>query len=637
MLNGGNTWSDNQYFMSDGGGRFQWGGSKTFPQFKDAAHETGSISQSYPDTSGWLTASPATPATTTARPVPTPSARPEISSRSSATTATTSFISWAIRIAFPAATATTRCTPVARAIPSTATPATTRSPSPGVNQLFGGAGNDVYFVDNAGDGIENANEGNDTVYSTASSDWRRTWKSWCCRAPRPAGLRQWLENTLYGKPEATSSTAMPGPTPCRRRRHRYLFRGQCRRPGDREIQRGQRHGLFDRPLRLSANVETLVLQGSADLQGYGNSLSNTIYGNTGNNILDGDAGADTMPAGPATIPTSSTMPATLAIENAGEGNDTVFSTAHLGLSANVETLVLQGSADLQGDGNSLANTLYGNTGNNLLNGGAGADTMIGGAGNDITSSTTRRVVVENANEGTDAVFSASTTTGSERGDAGAAGVRALAGHRQCLANTSTAMPATTCSTAGRALMCSRAMAAKRHLRVRRRARQRRHRRRLRRQRHERREICSTSSATAPARPSAPSMPPIGRSISTVAVRRDHHLHEWRDDRSERGPVLLNCDITVSSCCRCVASGRPEGMISTVPLRSCAIESGTADVLFSAHLEMALRLRVLHRRLSTGSMLLLHRKLKHPVPARLSHHSSITLCQSATRVSRSASA
>ncbi len=26
MLNGGNTWSNNQYFMSDGGGRFEWGG-----------------------------------------------------------------------------------------------------------------------------------------------------------------------------------------------------------------------------------------------------------------------------------------------------------------------------------------------------------------------------------------------------------------------------------------------------------------------------------------------------------------------------------------------------------------------------------------------------------------------------------
>ncbi len=50
------------------------------------------------------------------------------------------------------------------------------------------------------------------------------------------------------------------------------------------------------------------------------------------------------------------MPAT-AVENASEGTDTVFSTAHLALSENVETLVLQGSADLQGYGNSLANTV----------------------------------------------------------------------------------------------------------------------------------------------------------------------------------------------------------------------------------------------------------------------------------------
>jgi hypothetical protein len=56
MLNGGNTWTNNQYFMSDGLGRFQLGGSyDTFAQFQAAAGETGSISQSYPDTSGWLT------------------------------------------------------------------------------------------------------------------------------------------------------------------------------------------------------------------------------------------------------------------------------------------------------------------------------------------------------------------------------------------------------------------------------------------------------------------------------------------------------------------------------------------------------------------------------------------------------
>jgi Ca2+-binding RTX toxin-like protein len=33
--------------------------------------------------------------------------------------------------------------------------------------MYGGAGNDVYFVDNAGDVvIENVNEGNDTVYAS---------------------------------------------------------------------------------------------------------------------------------------------------------------------------------------------------------------------------------------------------------------------------------------------------------------------------------------------------------------------------------------------------------------------------------------------------------------------------------------
>jgi len=61
MLNGGNTWSNNQYFMSDGVGRFQLGGSyDTFAQFQTAAGETGSISQAYPDTSGWLTSAAGT-------------------------------------------------------------------------------------------------------------------------------------------------------------------------------------------------------------------------------------------------------------------------------------------------------------------------------------------------------------------------------------------------------------------------------------------------------------------------------------------------------------------------------------------------------------------------------------------------
>ena len=72
------------------------------------------------------------------------------------------------------------------------------------------------------------------------------------------------------------------------------------------------------------------------------------------------------------------------MENVGEGNhDVVFATANFQLSANVEYLVLQGNANLQGSGNSLANVIYGNTGNNILDGAAGADAMYGGAGDDV--------------------------------------------------------------------------------------------------------------------------------------------------------------------------------------------------------------------------------------------------------------
>ena len=67
------------------------------------------------------------------------------------------------------------------------------------------------------------------------------------------------------------------------------------------------------------------------------------------------------------------------IESAGQGNDAVFASVNYGLTANVETLVLQGAADLQGFGNALANSIFGNSGNNLIDGGVGADTMIGGA------------------------------------------------------------------------------------------------------------------------------------------------------------------------------------------------------------------------------------------------------------------
>jgi hypothetical protein len=72
----------------------------------------------------------------------------------------------------------------------------------------------------------------------------------------------------------------------------------------------------------------------------------------------------------------------LVFENSGEGTDAVFATVGQTLSANVDTLVLQGSANLTGTGNGLDNKLFGNAGENTLNGGAGADMLTGNGGND---------------------------------------------------------------------------------------------------------------------------------------------------------------------------------------------------------------------------------------------------------------
>ena len=53
------------------------------------------------------------------------------------------------------------------------------------------------------------------------------------------------------------------------------------------------------------------------------------------------------------------------------------------LGDNIEALQLQGSADIDGTGNSLANNLQGNAGANTLSGLAGVDTMNGNDGDDI--------------------------------------------------------------------------------------------------------------------------------------------------------------------------------------------------------------------------------------------------------------
>ncbi|MBP5959494.1 calcium-binding protein, partial [Pseudomonas anatoliensis] len=90
--------------------------------------------------------------------------------------------------------------------------------------------------------------------------------------------------------------------------------------------------------------------------------------------------------------------------------DTVRSSVDWTLGANLENLVLTGTA-INGNGNTLNNTLTGNAAANTLNGGLGADTMIGGAGDDTyIVDNYQDVVIEQIGEGHDLIKTSSSYT-----------------------------------------------------------------------------------------------------------------------------------------------------------------------------------------------------------------------------------
>jgi Ca2+-binding RTX toxin-like protein len=159
--------------------------------------------------------------------------------------------------------------------------------------------------------------------------------------------------------------------------------------------------------------------GSAfDDQITGSAIANGLSGGDGNDTLNGAEGADTLNggAGADTLDGGAGVDALaggigddvylveggdVVTELTGEGTDSVYTSTHYTLSANIEALVAQGAAAINLFGNTLNNIIVGNSAQNTMDGGVGADTLIGGVGDDLyVIDDQLDVIIESAGEGT---------------------------------------------------------------------------------------------------------------------------------------------------------------------------------------------------------------------------------------------
>ena len=263
----------------------------------------------------------------------------------------------------------------------------------GADQMIGGAGDDIFYVDDVGDRVVElaSDEGHDVVYSSVSFSLAGTGaedlivtSSTAVAVTGNASINLLVgndaDNRLDGRAAADEMRGGGG--------NDLYFVDDA---WDEVIETAG--GGTDKvkssaqSYELDEKVENLELIGNA-VYGYGNGLANRIVGNDGDNIIDGRGGVDILIGGQGDDVYRLDNVAEAPVERRGEGRDTVESSVSHVLPANVENLVLterwtgHGYSDLNGTGNGLANELIGHEGRNVLDGRGGADRMVGGRGED---------------------------------------------------------------------------------------------------------------------------------------------------------------------------------------------------------------------------------------------------------------
>jgi Ca2+-binding RTX toxin-like protein len=258
----------------------------------------------------------------------------------------------------------------------------------GADFMAGGAGNDTYYVDNAGDRVaERPDEGTDlivasvSVYMTTNGVENVTLVG----TGDISVTANALANTLIGNDGNNVLNGGLGAD--------IMIGGlgddtyYVDNTGDRVTEEvGGGNDLVASTINFTlarTQVERLTLLGTANLKATGNDLDNRLVGNTGSNVIDGGLGADIMVGGLGDD--------TYYVDNIGDrvteldngGRDTVYASVDFfARNSQVEQIVLTGTAAIDATGNALDNALTGNAAANILDGGAGADILSGAAGDD---------------------------------------------------------------------------------------------------------------------------------------------------------------------------------------------------------------------------------------------------------------
>lgn len=272
----------------------------------------------------------------------------------------------------------------------------------GADTMAGGAGDDTYYVDSAADVVtEAADQGFDSVFTNVNIVLAENVEAAALMGTATTLTGNGLDNTLTGNGLANTLAGGGGSDVLDGGAGVDSLSGGTGddtyvvdNSGDTVSEaagEGNDTIISSVSWTLGTNVENLVLAGTGAINGTGNGLSNLLAGNAaanaltggaGDDTLDGAAGADTMAGGTGDDTYRVDASGDAITESAGEGTDTVVSTADYVLGTNLENLTLGGSADTDGTGNSFDNILRGNSGANVLFGAGGADTIRGGAGND---------------------------------------------------------------------------------------------------------------------------------------------------------------------------------------------------------------------------------------------------------------